>query len=143
MVGRSALLALLMATAAPARTLHATLDVPDAVALADSSERGQAGRFEMTVAATGRDGGATFLNSSSDYRAPGDLSFRISPNVVKTLTKRYGEAPDSYFRGKHVVVDGTIRRELIVNKEYGRTISANRWQHTVRILFPSQIVSVE
>jgi hypothetical protein len=132
-----------MTVAVQAKAPPVTLDAPAAVALAEASKGGKTGRFAMTVANTGKVGGAAFLNSSTDYRAPDDLTFRIAPNVVKTLTKRYGEAPETFFRGKHVVVDGTIRRVLIVNKEYGRIVSANRWQHTVGILLASQIVSVE
>jgi PhoPQ-activated pathogenicity-related protein len=99
----------------------------------------------MQVAATGRVGGAIFLNSSDDYRAPDDLSFRLSPNVVAVLTRQYGESPETYFRGKTITVDGTVRRVLIVNRDdyFPRHIlSANRWQHMVRILLPHQIVSV-
>jgi hypothetical protein len=143
MIGRFSLLALCVATTAQAKTPPATLEAPDAVALADASRGGKIGRFAMTVANTDKIGTIVFLNSTADYRAPDDLSFRISPNVVKTLTRRYGETPETYFRNKRVVVDGTIRREMIVNKDYGRTVGFNRWQHTVRILQASQIVSVD
>jgi hypothetical protein len=118
-----------------------------AIAMADAAkpQRGAEGRFVMQVAATGRVGGAIFLNSSDDYRAPDDLSFRLSPNVVAVLTRQYGESPETYFRGKTITVDGTVRRVLIVNRDdyFPRHIlSANRWQHMVRILLPHQIVSV-
>jgi hypothetical protein len=138
-----ALLILGAAATAQAELPPKPLEAAEAIALADASKGGQAGRFAMTVASTGHVGSLIYLNSSADYRAPDDLAFRLAPNVVKTLTKRYRMTPDSYFRGKRVVVDGTIRRELIVNKEYGRLVSLNRWQHTVRILWPSQIVSAD
>jgi len=143
MLPSAAMLMPLLLAAAPAKDDVKTLAPDAAIALAETSKRAQTGRFEMTVRATGRAGGATFLNSTPDYRSPDCLSFRLSSNVVKTLTRRYGEAPETYFRGKHVVVDGTLRRELIVNKNYGRIESANRWQHTVRILFPHQLVAVD
>lgn len=141
-MSRRVLLALLLLAA---KAPPASYDVPGAIAAADAAKPrlGARGRFEMTVAATGQVGGATFLNSSTDYRAPDDLSLRLSPNVVKALERRYGTPPLAYFRGKHVVVDGTVRRVMIVDEDYGRTIGFNRWQHTVRVLFPSQIVSVE
>jgi len=116
--------------------------------MADSAKPrvGAEGRFNMQVAATGQVGGAIFLNSSGDYRAPDDLSFRLSPNVVAELTRRYGESPETYLLHKTVTVDGTVRRELIVNRDDyfpKHILSANRWQHTVRILFARQILSAE
>jgi hypothetical protein len=117
----------------------------EAVAMAEAARpaQGEHGRFRMTVAATGQVGGATFLNSAPDYRAPDDLSLRLSPNVVKALTRRYGEAPLTYLRGRTVTVDGVVRREMIVDADHNRPIGFNRWQHTVRVLLPGQIVSVE
>ena len=119
-----------------------------AIAMADAARprEGAAGRFAMQVAATGRVGGAVFLNSVGDYRARDDLSFRLSPNVVAALVRRYGAPPETYLRGRTITVDGTVRRELVVNRDdyFPRHIlSANRWQHTVRILFAHQIVSIE
>lgn len=116
----------------------------EAIAMAEASEAGRAGRFEMDVVATGRVGGAVFLNSSSDYRAPDDVSFRLSPNVVKELTRRFGEPPELFLKSKHVVVDGTVKRELIVNKSpyFDQAISPNRWQHIVRVMFARQLVSI-
>jgi hypothetical protein len=140
-----ALLSLPVHAGTPADTVIAP---PQAIALADGArpKTGVAGRFAMRVAATGRVGGEVFLNSSSDYRAPDDLTLRLSPNVVAELTRRYGASPETYFRDKAITVDGTVRRELIVNRnDYfpNHVLSANRWQHTVRILFARQILSVE
>lgn len=130
-------------TAAVPQDRTRAMEPPEAIALADSARRGKTGRFAMTVAATGRAGGGVFLNSTPDYRAPDDLSFRLSPNVTAALRRRYGQPPETFLRGKHVVVDGTIRRELIANRVNPHLATFNRWQHTVRILFPSQIVSVD
>jgi hypothetical protein len=135
----------------PARAgtpLDTVIAPPQAIAMADSAKPriGATGRFVIQVAATGRVGGAIFLNSSSDYRAPDDLSFRLSPNVVAELTRHYGESPETYLRNRSVTVNGTVRRELIVNRDDyfpKHIVSANRWQHIVRILFAHQIVSVQ
>jgi hypothetical protein len=135
-----ALLALLAAAKAPPQTATPA----EAITLADAATPriGASGRFAMTVVETGQVGGAVFLNSSADYRAPGDLSLRLSPNVVKALTRQYGAAPAAYFKGRQVVVDGTVRRERIVDTINSHAVGFDRWQHVVRILFPHQIVSV-
>ncbi|UYY58223.1 hypothetical protein [Sphingomonas sp. S2-65] len=114
----------------------------EAVALADASKRGKQGVFEMDVKGTGRIGSVVFLNSEADYRSPDALTFRIAPNVRKALERRYGASPETYLRGKHVVVKGTVARQMIVNTKNGRVVDFNRWQHTVKILLESQIVSV-
>ena len=115
---------------------------PVAVALADAAHHPQRGRFEMMVAAAGENNGTTYLNSEADYRSPTDLTFELKPNVVRSLTKRFGEAPASFLRGRRVVVDGVVGRKLIVNVVHGRPVSANRWQHTVRVQQAAQIVAI-
>ncbi len=126
-----------------------TLIQPDqAIALANaaSPRTGAAGRFTMRVATTGRVGGALILNSSSDYRAPDDLSFRLSPNVVAALVRRYGASPEDALRGRTVVIDGTVRRQLIIDRDDyfpDHVLGADRWQHTVRILLAHQIVAID
>ena len=114
----------------------------EAVALADARKHGKQGVFEMDVKATGRIGNVVFLNSEADYRSPDALTFRIAPNVRKALERRYGASPEAYFQGKHVVVKGTVARQMIVNMKNGRAVDFNRWQHTVKILLESQIVSI-
>lgn len=114
-----------------------------AIAKSDKTGRDIVGRFEMVVAATGKATTAVYLNSDADYRAPGDVTFRLAPYVARAVLKRYGGTSERWFVGKRIVVDGTLRREPIVNTAYGRVVSANRWQHVVRVLFARQIVSVE
>lgn len=148
---RSLFVACLALLSLPARAGTPTDTVilpPQAIAMADAARprHGATGRFAMLVASTGRVGGVVFLNSSADYRAPDDVSFRISPNVVAALTRQYGAPPETALKGKTVTIDGTARRVLIVNSdEYfpKHVLSANRWQHEVRILLAHQIVSVE
>jgi len=114
-----------------------------AVAMADAGRTGQSARFVMTVAQVGRVNGSAFLNSQPDYRAPDDLSFQLKPNVVKALERRFGQ-PVEMLVGKRVVVNGTVRRTVIVNEtaSFHRGQTFNRWQHLVPILFEHQIVSI-
>jgi hypothetical protein len=138
--------AMLMASAGYAKDAPPPVTGPqDAIVMADAANAGHAGRFAMTVASVGHVRGEVFLNSSADYRAPDDLTFRLSPNVVSGFRKEFGQSPETYFLGKHVVMDGTVRRVLIVNTDdyFHRVVSANRWQHMVRILFAHQLVSAD
>jgi len=120
-----------------------TLAPPAAVALADALRNGGSGRFEMTVVSTGMVRDVLFLNSGEDYRAPDDLIFEIAPNIARELAERFGAPPEIYLKGKHIIVDGTVRRVLIVNSTAGVAFSANRWQHVVRIEFAKQLVSID
>ncbi len=136
------LIGLALSTAAHGRE-RPTLAPPAAVALADALKNGGSGRFEMTVASTGMVRDVLFLNSGEDYRASDDLTFEIAPNIAHELAERFGAPPETYLKGKHIVVDGTVRRVLIVNSTAGVAFSANRWQHVVRIQFTKQLVSID
>lgn len=136
----------LVAAATPAvahKPAPSVSDTSRAIAAVDGGKQHLQGRFAMQVAETGKVGGSVFLNSSNDYRAHDDLTFKLAPNVVKALTRRFGEAPDAYLKGRHVVVNGTLSRQVIVDKDYGRTVGFNRWQHVVPVLFAGQIVAVD
>ena len=126
-----------------ARATDPVLDPAQAIVAADATRLGHQGRFAMTVLATGKLRNATYLNSEADYRSPATLTFRLAPNVAGALTKRYGTPAEEYLKGKRVTVEGIARRQLIVNSEYGRAKSFNRWTHEVYVQQPDQIIAVE
>lgn len=115
----------------------------EAIELAKSMPSGKSVRFEMVVVATGKTPRGTFLNSTADYRAPDNLTFRLTPVVAKALSKFYGAPAEIYFKGKRIVVDGRVREELIANVAYGEVRSVNRYQHQVDVDRVSQLVSLE
>ncbi|WP_242095279.1 hypothetical protein [Sphingomonas sp. CROZ-RG-20F-R02-07] len=120
------------------------MEPPAAIAAADAaSSNGRTGRFVMTVVSTAKTARGTFLNSTDDYRRPDDLTFDLSRVAANELAKRYGAPPEIYFKGRHIVVDGVVRRNLIVNTVSGRAHSVNRYQHVVQIQHPQQIVAVD
>ena len=114
-----------------------------AIAAVERSARGAKGKFEMVVAATGKNSRATFLNSNPDYRSPGNVTFSLSPAVAAILTKRLGGAPEERLRGKRIVVSGIMEKRPIVNLRYGREHSFNRFSYGVRISRLTQIVSID
>ena len=119
------------------------LEPSQAIVAADTSRKGRHGRFVMTVLATGKERKATYLNSSEDYRSPDNVTFRLAPNVAGVLTKRYGNPAEQFLKGKRITVEGIVERRMIVNAEYGRTKSFNRWAHEVYIRLPSQIIAID
>ena len=135
--------ALVLASAAGAESAKPVLGPEQAIATADAARQGYHGRFAMTVLATGKTRGATYLNSTADYRAPDVLTFRLAPNVAGVLTKRFGTPAAEYLQGKRVTVEGIVRRRVIVNSEYGRVQSFNRWTHEVYVRLPGQVIAVE
>lgn len=114
-----------------------------AIVAADASRKGRHGLFVMTVLATGKERKATYLNSSEDYRSPDNVTFRLAPNVAGVLAKRYGSPAEQFLKGKRVTVEGIVMRRMVVNTEYGRAKSFNRWAHEVYVRLPSQIITVE
>lgn len=117
----------------PAQAIHAV----------DRSARGVDGTFEMVIAATGKNSGATFLNSNPDYRSPGNVTFSLSPAAAAILAKRLGGPPEERLRGKRIVVRGIMEKRPIVNLLYGREHSFNRFSYGVRISRLAQIVSID
>lgn len=112
----------------------------EAIALADAHpERSTRGVYRMTVAAAERNPNALYLNSSADYRAPDDVTFRLTPSAARTLEKRLGAPPEVALIGKTVTVHGDIRAVPIVNSFGGQPRSFNRYQHSVLVREASQL----
>ena len=139
----AAALSLTAAAATAAEPSPSPLTPAEAIAAVDSSSRGVRGRFEMIVAATGKNDKASFLNSNPDYRSPGNVTFSMSHAVAAALKKRFGAPPEEYLRGKRVVVDGIMERNPIVNVLHGRVRSFNRLSYTLQIRQVAQIVAIE
>ncbi len=133
---------LVLGAASPAAE-PAPLGPAEAIAAVDRSAAGVKGRFEMRVAATGKNSKATFLNSDPDYRAPGNVTFSLSPAIGVILKKRFGAPPEDYLRGKRVVVDGIMEKQMVLNMMYGDPRSFNRFQYTLEVRRVAQIVSIE
>ena len=94
----------------------------------------------MTVAAGDRNLTAIFLNSSTDYQAPDDLTIQLSPMTAKALAKRLGARPEIALVGRTITVRGTVKAVPIANLLAGRPRSGNRYQHTVFVQDENQIV---
>ena len=119
----------------------------EAIAIAEAHVGGRtSGRYEMRVVSASRTLDAVFLNSSDDYRAPDDLTLSVSLPAARALAKRFGAKPEAYLLSKHVVVDGAVQAIQIVatvggfRSEHPRFA---RYQHSVRIDDPNQIVLVD
>ena len=139
----AASLCLTAASATAAEPAPSPMSPAEAIAAVERSARGAKGKFEMVVAATGKNSRATFLNSNPDYRSPGNVTFSLSPAVAAILTKRLGGAPEERLRGKRIVVSGIMEKRPIVNLRYGREHSFNRFSYGVRISRLTQIVSID
>lgn len=131
-------LAMTAATTAPR-----VYEPAEAVALAKEWPRGKAGRFGMTVVATGVTREGTFLNSNADYRADDNLSIRLSPAFARKLARQYGAPADVYFKGKRVVVAGVVANQRIGLYEGHKPPEFLRMQHVVALDRVGQLISIE
>lgn len=120
------------------------LDPAAAIAKAEQARDGQViGLFRMQVAAVGKSGKITFLNSNADYRSAGNLTFSLSEAAVVRLVSASGMPNAEAIRGRVVVVAGRVERRAIVNvKADGKTMGFNRWSYSVRVSKPEQLVSI-
>ena len=103
---------------------------------------GARGEFVMLVAATGKSKGHLFLNSELDYRDPRNLSIDIAPWIMGRLESRFGAPLESFFRGKQIVVRGSVRRVPIKILDNDGRPRQMYFQTHVDVLQASQIVAV-
>ena len=122
----------------------APLDPAAAISVADKApQAGTAGLFRMTVAAVGQSRKITFLNSSSDYRSEGNVTFSLSEAAATYLTSRLGGIAPAAIVGRTIIVAGRIERRPVVNvAATGRSLGFNRWSYSVRVSKPDQFVSI-
>lgn len=81
---------------------------------ADAAPLGVDGTFDMLIRGSGHQDGYTYLNSEDDYRDQRNLTVAIPPGVASALKALYGEAPETYFKGKHIQVSGQAMRVKIL-----------------------------
>lgn len=115
----------------------------EAIAAVDQSSNGIKGRFEIVVASAKKGSNATFLDSSPDYRAPGNVTFSLSPPAASTLKKRFGAPPEEYLLGRRIVVMGVMEKKPVMNLLYGKIRSFNRFSYGVEVRRVAQIVSID
>ena len=84
------------------------------VRAADEAPWSVRGIFVMPVRATGTEPGFVYLNSEDDYRDQRNLTIVIPARVAAALQEKYGEAPETFFKGKRVAVTGAAKRIKIV-----------------------------
>ena len=136
---------LLIATAAFAQTPtlvpDGAMSPADAIAAAAKyGAMGKQGVFGMLVRGTGTSHHHVFLNSEADYRDPKNLSIDIDPGAAKLMTRQLGMPPDQFYKGKWIVVRGTVHRVPIVfTDDYGRPTGKLYYQTHVPVRLLSQI----
>jgi hypothetical protein len=125
----------------PPPELDGAMSPAEAVAAAAKyGPMGKQGSFAMLVRATGISHGHFFLNSESDYRDPKNLSIDIDPRAAKLLTRQLGSSPDQFYKGKWIIVRGTVHRvPIIFTDNYGRPLGKLYYQTHVPVRLPSQI----
>ena len=142
---RALLVALMLSTvvpahAAPAVPARVAIEPAAMIALADTDpQRGHKGLYRMVVKSAAKPSAITFLNSQTDYRAAGDVTFSLSPAVGAALAKRLGRSPHEALVGRTVTVEGILIRTAIVNTINQRAHGFNRWSYQVRIDQVAQI----
>lgn len=78
------------------------------------------GVFELTVNGTGKDKKWGYLNSSKNYRIKNNLTIKLSKHILKRLTKKYGQNPLEYLKGKKIRVKGQAKKAKIHKLENGK-----------------------
>lgn len=71
------------------------------------------GVFEITVNATGKDKKWGYLNSNINYRVKENLTIKLSKHIRKRLTKKFGQDPLEFLKGKKIRVKGEAKKVKI------------------------------
>jgi hypothetical protein len=89
------------------------------------------GVFELTVNGTGSDKKWGYLNSSKNYRIKNNLTIKLSKHIVKRLSKKYGQNPLEYLKGKTIRVKGQANKVKIHKVENGKSTNLVYFQSHV------------
>lgn len=109
------------------------------VAAADAAPGEVRGVFLLQVVEANRDQGRVFLNSELDYRDQRNLTIVIGPAAARALLQRHGSAPEAYFKGHAILVNGSARRVRIDFLANGRPTGKYYYQTHVQVTDPRQI----
>ena len=80
---------------------------------ADAAPTGVAGTFDLQIRGADREDGKVFLDSEQDYRDQRCLTVEIGPEVSAALAAKYGAPPETFFKGKHLLVTGEAKRVTV------------------------------
>lgn len=80
---------------------------------ADAAPAVVKGVFDIRVRSSGEQDGYLYLNSEQDYRDQRNLTVAIRSGLGDALQARFGAAPGTYFKGKHIRVTGVAQRVKI------------------------------
>ncbi len=106
---------------------------------ADAAPAGVDGVFDVNVRATGHQDGIIYLNSENDYRDQRNLTVDIPPAAAAALQAKYGESPETFFKGKHLAVTGQAKRVTIWFSCHGVQTEKYYYQTHVEVADPSQL----
>ena len=110
---------------------------------ADAAPSAVGGVFDVQVRATGDQDGIIYLNTEIDYRDQRNLSVDIPPDVAAALQTKYGESPETFFKGKHLAVTGAAQRVTIWFFANGVQTDKYYYQTHVKVTDPSQLQIVQ
>jgi hypothetical protein len=102
--------AILAMTAAPPAFAQAAAPMTPAQTVAAAQSGDVEGVFEFVVGSTGAGGFSAYLNSSADYRDPGNLAVVLDTNVRNALKNKLGGHAEDLLKGKRIRVKGVARR---------------------------------
>ena len=109
-------------------------------AAAEAAPNGVAGDFKFYIKASGKQGGAVYLNTEQDYRDPRNVSVAIHPSLVQYLAHELGQSPEQFFVDKMIRVRGEAKTVQIFFTSFGGALSDKYYFQThVNVNQPDQI----
>lgn len=132
------------ASAAFAQDASKTIRPAEAVQLAgEYAPDGAKGSFAFVVRSAAKTPRGVYLNSADDYRDPLNLSVELDRSMAATLKTQLGEGPETFYKGKAIIVDGTARRVKVTFA--GRGLPTDKYYYQTRIAVndPAQIHLVD
>jgi hypothetical protein len=106
---------------------------------ADAAPAGVAGRFRLTIQATGHQDGHVYLNSETDYRDQRNLSIDLCPVSLASMKDKFAADPETFFVGKTIEVRGVAHRVKITFLSDGKPTDRYYYQTHVRVCSADQI----
>jgi hypothetical protein len=108
-------------------------------AAADAAPAPVTGLFDVQVRSAGHDADGVYLNTEADYRDQRNLTVAMSLTIAARLTQQYGQAPEEFFRNKHLIVSGQAQRVKVWFLSDGHVTDKYYFQTHVDVTDPAQL----
>lgn len=117
-----------------------TASIMNLIALTEEqAPNGVEGTFQLPIKASGSRRGIVYLNTEKDYRDRRNITVVIPPNLIKSISNKYGESPETFFINKTIEITGEAKQVKIFFISRGKITDKYYFQTHIKLESLTQI----